>query len=232
MIKFIQDFTKYPKDLDNTKWRINYGGHGFGNNELQYYKNDHSNYYIDNLGLHIVSKKEKYDKNEYTSCKISSIDTFMYGKISFEIILPKYYGSWPAIWMLSPTIKDVGWPSCGEIDLMEYALKYPNKLHFSLHSKYHNHKNNTHRTYVLDNVDVNQPIKIDVYWQKDGFFYFVDGKKIHEFKKEEDWPFDQPFLIIMNMAVGGFFPNNPKEDYLNDEFIIKKIIVTDEEYHG
>lgn len=229
MIKFNQDFTKI-KELDKTIWKINTGGFGFGNNELQYYRDGNNNYYLDDLGLHIVGKKEDYDKNHYTSFKASTMIDFKYGKISFEIMLPKLYGSWPAIWMLPFDIKELHWPRCGEIDLMEYALRYPNKVHFSLHSEFHNHKIGTHRTEVKD-IDASKFNKFDIYWNEKGFIYFINGKKVTEILRSEDWPFDKPFFLIINMAIGGYFSGYPDENYLKDEFIIKNITITDEVYH-
>lgn len=238
MIKFYENFTDYNADkLNEDIWVYIIGGHGFGNKELEYYTRRKKNIFIDHEGLHIKAYKEDYKDNHYTSARIQSIPCFKYGMIEFEIKHPTKLGVWPAIWMLADTLfkKEYRWPECGEIDLMESIGRMPNTVHFSLHSKDFNHTLNNHRTVVTYDIDFSKYHKYQIYWNETGFYYFIDGIKQTKILKDStlhsSWPFDEEYHFIINLAIGGFFPGNPDEDFDNDELIIRYLKVTDEEYH-
>jgi beta-glucanase (GH16 family) len=222
---------------DSTKWNYDVGGHGFGNNEKQFYlEKSIENTFVSDGKLHIVALKKKYENLNYTSAKLSNYQKFsiQYGKIEVMAKLPRGKGNWPAIWMLPESLrkKEEIWPLCGEIDIMEHVGKNPNWLHVSLHSNLYNHITGTQVTYfeklhdVFDNFH-----KYGITWTKDYIkFYFDDKLFFESFKGQkgrvssnEGWPFDKPYFLIMNLAIGGnwggeiddeIFPNEMQIDYV------------------
>ena len=226
MILFFEDFTNYQShELNEDLWQYQYGGHGWGNKELQCYVKSAKNLFIDHEGLHIKAIKEKINGNDYSSARIKSHQSFLYGKISFSVKIPKSLGSWPAIWMLAEEIKTKhNWPECGEIDLMEAVGRMPNKVHISLHSKNFNHVLNNHPTYVLDLND-NEFHEFSFVWNHDEINATIDGKFYSLFKRisdnQADWPFDKPHFIIMNLAIGGFFGGIVDPNFKEDEMVVK-----------
>ena len=231
MIILYEDYTNYPfKKADPAKWRYVVAGSGFGNAEEQFYTDRLDNLYFDQEGMHIVGKKEEYNGRHYTSARITSTVLFKYGKISFSAKLPKKLGTWPAIWLLSEDIiKRHNWPECGEIDIMEFIGRMPGKIHTSLHCKTYNHKLNNHRTEVID-INDDEFHNFVYTWNKEGFSIEIDGRHYDLFKKQENddyasWPFDQNYFLIINMAIGGYFPGKVASDFIQDEFVIKYLKV-------
>lgn len=194
---------------DSTKWTFEVGGHGFGNNELQYYtKNRLENARVENGNLIIEARKEKWKDKDYTSAKLITKETFpfRYGSIEVRAKLPKGKGTWPAIWMLSENLKK--WPDDGEIDIMEHVGYNEGYVHASLHTKKYNHIIGTQKTDTIFVKDVTE--KFHVYradWTLEKIEMFVDGIKYfsaeNNEKTYEAWPFDQNFYLILNQAVGG-----------------------------
>lgn len=133
--------------IDPSKWTFEVGGDGFGNNELQFYTKDRKeNARVENGNLIIEARKEKWEKNDYTSAKLITKETFpfQYGSIEVRAKLPKGKGTWPAIWMLSKNIKE--WPDDGEIDIMEHVGYNEGFVHGSVHTKKYNHIIGTQKT--------------------------------------------------------------------------------------
>ena len=194
---------------DVSKWEFETGGDGFGNNELQFYtKNRLENARVEDGILIIESKKEKWQKNEYTSAKLTTKNTFpfQYGTVEVRAKLPKGKGTWPAIWMLSKNLK--AWPDDGEIDIMEHVGYNQGFVHGSVHTKKYNHIINTQKTDTILINDVAE--NFHVYradWTPEKIEMFVDDEKFFSYVKTETdyeaWPFDQPFYLILNQAVGG-----------------------------
>ena len=223
------DFTKI-KSLKGTSWHHQTGGHGFGNKELQYYTDKSTNLYFDSEGMHLKAIKEDYDKNHYTSCKIVSDVLFQYGKITITFSLPKIKGAWPAIWMLGEEIqKTHKWPSCGEIDIMEYVGRMPNVMHVSLHDEDFNHTKGNHRTYLY-NLNEQKYHTLVFNWTSQGFSMTIDDVFVDLFKKpmianHNNWNFDQPFFLMINLAIGGYFGGEVDPNFSECEFVIQKIMV-------
>ena len=172
--RLYQDFTKMTV-LDESLWRRDTGGHGFGNKELQYYTKSDKNLYFDEQGMHIRAIKEDYEQNHYTSGKIVSRFSFQYGRIEFVAKIPTLLGTWPAVWMLGEEIiTKHNWPKCGEIDLLEIVGRMPGIAHVSLHDEEFNHVKGNHRTILLKLND-NEFHHFVYYWTKDGFSCEIDG---------------------------------------------------------
>lgn len=198
------------------RWKYDVGNHGFGNNEDQYYtENRLENAKVEDGKLIITAKKEDYEGSKYTSARLVSKDSWLYGRFEINAKLPSGRGTWPAIWMLPVDWSYGGWPESGEIDIMEHVGYNHGVVHGSTHSLKYNWPNNTQKTATINvkNVDTEfhtyalewTPGKIEVF--VDDVCYFVST-----FDPEKDtedgwkaWPFDKPFNLILNIAVGGFW---------------------------
>lgn len=198
------------KKLNETVWNFELGDGcpnlcGWGNNEKQIYTKE--NHTISDGKLIIHAKKEGA---KYTSTKITTKEKkeFQYGRIEVRAKLPVGQGIWPAFWMLGSNISTVGWPQCGEIDILEYIGKEPDMVFTSLHTQdSHGNTINTKKTTFQDIEEGFHVFAID--WTKDKIEFFVDDKSVYTFspeaKNENTWPFNQPFYIIVNVAIGGNF---------------------------
>ena len=212
------EFDSDTKQLPNsTKWSYEVGGSGWGNNEKQYYlEKSLENSYLENGILHIVGLKKDYEGSQYTSAKLTTyqILELQYGRIEVMAKLPEGKGTWPAIWMLPVSIQDNSedWPLCGEIDIMEHVGKDPNMVHVSLHSKLYNHIKGTQVTHFERLNDVfNTFHKYAIDWTDKYIKFYIDDKLFYESYKGQDgrvsenegWPFDKPYYLILNLAIGG-----------------------------
>ncbi|REC43818.1 MULTISPECIES: family 16 glycosylhydrolase [Chryseobacterium] len=196
---------------DSSKWNYDVGGDGYGNNEAQFYtKNRPENARVENGNLIIEARKENWEKNKYTSARLLTRDkfSFQYGTVEVRAKLPKGRGTWPAICMMSENMKK--WPDDGELDIMEHVGFNQGYIHASVHTKKYNHIIGTQKTDTLIVKDASEkfhiykadwtPEKIDVYIDDQKFFTYENKEKTYE-----AWPFDQPYFIILNLAVGGFW---------------------------
>lgn len=195
---------------DSTKWNYDVGGHGWGNNELQYYTYKNlTNARVSNGMLVIEAVKEKKDDNNYTSARLvtKGKDDWKFGRIEVKAKLPKGRGTWPAIWMLAST-SPLRWPDDGEIDIMEHVGFHHGYIHASVHCKKYNHVIGTQKTDTLHVPDCSTAFHVyALEWSAETISIFVDETKYFTFNNEhsgyEAWPFSQPFHLLLNLAVGG-----------------------------
>ena len=124
--------------LNTSNWNIEVNGNGGGNQELQYYTARPTNLRVENGILIIEAHKENYQGKRYTSARINTMNkqTFLYGKIEARIAFPSGGGTWPAFWMMGNDYSRVGWPACGEIDIIEHVGNQPNIITHALHYPY------------------------------------------------------------------------------------------------
>ncbi len=201
---------------DSETWNFETGGGGWGNNELQYYRADSSNAYVENGTLVITARKENYGGKDYTSARITTQDKFefQYGKIEARMRLPFGQGIWPAFWMLGANHSEVGWPACGEIDIMEMVGGQ-------------DRENTVHGTVFWDhngsNADYGQPYTLpsgifadafhlfSVEWTPQSIRWFVDGIQFNviDITSAPLSEFHNKFFVILNLAVGGNWPGSP-----------------------
>ena len=197
---------------DTTKWNYNIGNGegGWGNNELEYYTNSDSNARIENGNLVIEARKESLGGRNYTSARMLTQGKFdwTYGRFEIRAKLPKGIGTWPAIWMLGSNIQQVGWPACGEIDIMEHVGKNLNEINWAAHSKLYNWTIGTQKTNkaVIPNVtDSFHVYKLD--WSKAALNYYVDDVLYltvnSDGKNTDYYPFVVPQFLLLNLAIGG-----------------------------
>lgn len=218
--------------IDLNTWTFETGGHGFGNKESQFYTPYPHNVDLTQGRLTIIGRKEDYETNHYTSAKITSYPNrlFTYGKLEVEAILPKGKGTWPAIWLLGQNFKEgTPWPLCGEIDLMEHVGSHPNHIHFSLHSKARHFTQGNQLTHVevIDDVYDN-PHVYGMIWKENQITFLLDGKEVATYQKQNgeseiEWPFNQPFYLIFNTALGGSWGGPIDESILPTNMHIQRV---------
>ena len=195
---------------DSTKWTAEVGGHGWGNNELQFYTSGRSeNARVENGLLTIEARREDHDSMKYTSARLVTKNKgdWQYGKIEVKARLPKGLGTWPAIWMLGSTTP-LNWPDDGEIDIMEHVGFNHGYVHGSIHSKKFNHVIGTQKTDTIYVPDCSENFHVySVEWNKDSVKVGVDGNNYFHFGNEntgyDAWPFDNKMHLLLNIAVGG-----------------------------
>jgi len=219
---------------DPLKWTHEIGAHRWGNKEQQYYTDRLVNCFVKDGVLTILAQKEQMGNCEYTSARLMTYQkaSWQYGKFEIVAKLPKGKGSWPAIWMLSDANKQkVKWPLCGEIDIMEHVGKNQDIVHFSLHTGTYNHFLGTHKTAIqkFDAVS-DQFHTYGIEWDAGAISFSVDQIKVASFQKESgdtesEWPFDQPFYLIMNIAVGGTWGGEIDESALPYRLEVKSVQV-------
>lgn len=184
---------------------------GWGNNELQYYTKDSKNVRIENGSLIIEAHQDSVGGKGFTSSRIVTRKKgdWTYGRVDVRAKLPRGKGTWPAIWMLSTDWSYGGWPQSGEIDIMEHVGYDPEVVHGTIHTEAFNHMKGTQKegkVQVAGAMDEFHVYSID--WSKDRIDFLVDNRVYHTVTRAQkdtfkEWPFDKPFHLIMNIAVGG-----------------------------
>jgi len=194
---------------DPEKWDYEVGL--IRNNELQYYtKARLENSRIEDGNLIIEARKEPYEGSAYTSASLitKSTATWTYGRYEIRANIPEGTGMWPAIWMLGENIDDVGWPDCGEIDIMENVGVEPDTIHGTVHTGAYNHVSGTAQGATISVPDVGLDFHVfAIEWDSQRIDFFVDDQYYFTFandgKGEASWPFDKNAYLILNIAVGG-----------------------------
>ena len=179
------------------------------NKESQYYTQRRAeNARVENGMLVIEARREAYEGAEYTSASLTSRESWTYGRIEVRARLPKGRGTWPAIWTLGTNIRGVGWPACGEIDIMEHVGFDPGRIHANIHTRAYNHVQGTNKgnNVIVGGVDDEFHV-YEAVWTPQQIAMSVDGRRYFTFEKESGgaavWPFDQPQYLILNLAIGG-----------------------------
>ncbi len=195
-----------------TYWTYDLGTDCCGNNELETYTNSSENAHMDGLG-HLDIHIENPSPGVYTSSRIKTEGLFGvdYGRIEARIKIPAGQGMWPAFWMLGNNITSIGWPNCGEIDIMENIGSTPATAYGSLHGP---DSYNETAQYQLPNGALADDFHVySVEWSADQITFYVDGN-LYETQSSgaSGWVFNlpsNPFFIILNAAVGGDWPGAP-----------------------
>ena len=210
--------------IDNSKWTydIGTGASGWGNNEWEYYTDRQENAYVKDGILHIRAQKEDYEGQKYTSARMLTKGkfTFKYGTVEARIALPIGKGIWPAFWMLGENFDTVGWPACGEIDIIE-AVNRENKIYGTNHwangKEYATYGNNTgnYRDQKFE-LDITQFHNYKFTWDEKYIRMFVDDFMYHEILIEDNTgdteEFHKPFFFLLNVAVAGNWPGFEVDD--------------------
>ncbi|MEZ4594226.1 MAG: glycoside hydrolase family 16 protein [Chloroflexota bacterium] len=203
-------------DIDTANWTHEVGGHGWGNGEAQYYSDDPKNSYIEDGVLVIQALKENVSGKLYTSARLSSQGKVevQYGRIEARIQIPVGQSLWPAFWMLGTNIDEVGWPFCGEIDIMENIGSEPSLIHGTVHGPRYSGGDGVGTSRRLpggarytDNFHV-----FAIEWEEDEIRWYVDDQmyqKLTPTAVPGEWVYNHQFYIILNLAVGGEWPGYP-----------------------
>jgi len=206
--------------VDRSNWTYDIGGWGWGNGEAQFYTDRPENARTENGLLVIELRQERFENSYYTSARLKSqgLQEFQYGRIEARIKVPKGSGTWPAFWMLGADFDQASpdpaqqWPNIGEIDVMEYVGREPDLVMGTLHgpgyagagglSKWNRQDyeiGDEFRTFAID-------------WDAEGITWIYEGETYYELGPENlgsrDWVFDQPFFLILNLALGGTLGGN------------------------
>lgn len=196
---------------DDSKWSYDVGDHGWGNKELQYYsKEDTKNARVENGVLIIEAISDSSRSKGYSSARLVTKHkaAWQYAYIEVRAKLPQGVGTWPAIWMLPEENTYGGWPRSGEIDIMEHVGYDPGKVHGTVHTEAFNHSIGTQKGAQLMVPDFQEEFHTyAIDWREEKIDFFIDGQKYFTFENtggdSKEWPFDQPFHLILNIAVGG-----------------------------
>ncbi|WP_424499527.1 glycoside hydrolase family 16 protein [Robiginitalea sp.] len=207
---------------DSSLWDYNIGtrGDGWGNNELQYYTDRPENIIVQNGYLIFTARQENFEGSSYTSARILTKNKFeqKYGRFEARIRAPYGQGIWPAFWMLGANSDEVIWPECGEIDIMEIRGQEPTVLFGSVHGPGYSAGEAITKRYVLENDRFDTGFHIfGIEWGPDYVNYYVDDVLYNQITPEDlpnpdNWVFNQPFYLILNVAVGGSFVGSPNQE--------------------
>ena len=203
---------------DASKWGYDVGAHGWGNKELQNYtERRKENARVENGTLTIEARRDGPDAQPYTSARLVSKGKgdWTYGRFEIRAKLPSGRGTWPAIWML-PTHRSYGggyWPDNGEIDIMEHVGYDPDVIHASAHTKSYHHSINTQKTAKTKVESARSGFNVyAVEWTPAEIRWYINDQQYFKFANErlsnaaadyKEWPFDKPFHLLLNLAVGG-----------------------------
>lgn len=190
----------------NWTFEIGTGNNGWGNNEKQYYTNRPVNASVQGGSLRITAQKEDFQGSAYTSARLISKGKFefKYGKVEIRAKLPTGGGTWPAIWMLGNDISTVGWPACGEIDIMEHVGNQQNRIFGTLHYPGRSGGNADGGSRLISNASTEFHI-YSLDWNANTIAMYVDGQLIHSVRNTGSIPFNKNFFFILNVAMGGDF---------------------------
>ena len=220
-------------DIDKNRWKREVRKAKWTNNEEQSYTDSINNSYIENGKLVIKAVKED---SKYTSAKLISKQNFLYGKFDIVAKLPTGRGTWPAIWMLPENDLYGEWPKSGEIDIMENVGKDAEWIHGSIHSEEYNFQNSNHLTNKVSiPTNSSQYHKYSVIWTPEYIEFLVDDvsyfkhsyNESTDYSKWEAFPFDKPYNLILNLALGGNWGGDIDESIFPCYFYIDSVKIYD-----
>ena len=206
--------------LNNRKWdfQLGNGVNGWGNNELQFYTSSKNNYELSEGLLKIVPLYDPSHDQPYTSSKLVTKNKFSFkspGIISVKFKVPQGQGLWPAIWMMPVHSIFGGWPRSGEIDLMEARGSNPQQVLSTLHFFQNGHMYEGGDRYEAQATNFNEVFHtVDLVWNKEKISFYIDKKHL-VFEASlnsalgELYPFNEDFYLILNVAIGGNFVQEP-----------------------
>ncbi|MEL7160025.1 MAG: glycoside hydrolase family 16 protein [Bacteroidota bacterium] len=197
--------------LDASKWNYELGDGcpdlcGWGNGESQFYTDREDNVVVADGVLKITAQREAFSGADFTSGRMTTQDKFefTYGRIDIRAKLPSGGGTWPALWLLGENINDIGWPACGEIDVMEHVGNQQNTVFSTLH--YPGNSGGNGRSMSIVDEDVSEEFHVySAIWSPETIRFFVDDQLFHTFPNDPTLPFNSDFFLIFNVAVGGSF---------------------------
>lgn len=225
------DFTTMAS-LDKADWNIE-TGEKWANKEKQRYVDKPDNLFFTEEGLTI---RATYENGVYESARINTQDkfAFKYGRVDIVAKVPKGKGTWPALWMMSDDRRYGGWPKSGEIDIMEHVGNELDALYLCIHTGAYNHTKQEQYFSKIKHPGLSDDFqKFSLIWREDEIVYLLNDAPVTQYVKGEagkdkshaGWPFDHPFYLIVNLAIGGNLGGPVDDDCFPQKFIIKDIRV-------
>jgi beta-glucanase (GH16 family) len=203
---------------DASKWSFDVGGSGWGNQELEYSTARPENASLDGAGhLAITARAEAYMGKSYTSARLNTLAHFTkaFGRFEARMQLPAGQGMWPAFWLLGNNVGSVGWPACGEIDIIENKGQEPNTVHGTVHGPGYSGGNGITAAHLVPGAALSAGFHVyAVEWFANNIVFSVDGVTYFMLTPQQlpagtQWVFDHPFGIILDLAVGGTYVGPP-----------------------
>ena len=203
---------------DPSKWSFDVGGDGWGNQQLEYTTARPANVALDGAGhLAITARAEAYMGKSYTSGRINSLQHFThaFGRFEARMQLPAGRGMWPAFWLLGNNQPSVGWPACGEIDIIENKGQEPNLVHGTVHGPGYSGANGISASRTVAGAPLSAGFHVyAIEWLANLIVFSVDGNSYFMLTPQQlpagtQWVFDHPFGVILDFAVGGSFVGAP-----------------------
>ena len=189
-------------DLAKWTYDLGTGTNGWGNNEDQTYTNNSENVIIEEGSLKITAKSD--GSGGYTSARLKTenLQEFTFGRVEVRAKLPSAQGTWPAIWMLGANFDTVGWPTCGEIDIMEQTGNAKNEVLGTLHWNHNGTNASAGSKTSIANAD-SEFHDYALEWRENKVLILLDDVTFYEFDNLSSLPFNKDFFIILNVAMGG-----------------------------
>ena len=216
--------------VSSSNWTHEIGGNGWGNGEAQYYTNRLENSKVEGGFLKITAKKEAFEGSNYTSARLVSLNKFdfTYGTVEVRAKLPTGGGTWPAIWMLGSNINTVGWPACGEVDIMEHVGNNQGTVQSAMHTPSSYGGTINHGSQFFDDVSTEFHIYA-VEWTSEKMVFSVDDVVHYTYnpstKNSNTWPYDSDQFIILNVAMGGSFGGSIDSNFVSSTMEIDYVRV-------
>jgi len=213
--------------VNDASWVFDLGGGGWGNREKEYYTNDPQNIALNGTGQLVITARVApaglacfYGECKYTSARIKTKAKVepLYGRVEARIKLPEGQGLWPAFWLLGNNIPSTPWPGCGEIDIMEYKGSVQGSTSSAMHGPGYSGNTPLVHAFNLPSGAFSDDFHLfAVEWEAEQVRFYVDETLHYTVTKENvqrygKWVFDHPFFILLNLAVGGNFDGDPRND--------------------
>ena len=215
-------------ELDLKNWTFDIGGNGWGNAEWEAYTDQPENVRVEN-GMLVIEAREDPTLpagRPYSSARIKTqgLHAWQYGRIEARIKLPYGQGIWPAFWMLGENFNKVGWPAAGEIDILEFVGKEPNRIYATVHAPgYSGGSEGATSNLVVPTDTLKNDFHVyAIEWEENEIRWYFDDQQYFKLTPEDvpdQWIFDHPFFIIINLAVGGRWPGYPDETTVFPQFL-------------
>jgi beta-glucanase (GH16 family) len=215
-------------ELDLKNWTFDIGGNGWGNAEWEAYTDQPENVRVEN-GMLVIEAREDPTLpagRPYSSARIKTqgLHAWQYGRIEARIKLPYGQGIWPAFWMLGENINQKGWPTAGEIDILEFIGREPDRIHANVHAPgYSGGNTGVASSFVISADTLRNDFHIyAIEWEENEIRWYFDDQQYYKLTPADvpdAWIFDHPFFIIINLAVGGRWPGYPDQTTVFPQFL-------------
>ncbi|MEO8354989.1 MAG: glycoside hydrolase family 16 protein [Chloroflexota bacterium] len=214
-------------ELDLKNWTFDLGGGGWGNQEWEAYTDRPENVRVEDGNLVIEARKEDvtFSGRPYSSARIKTqgLHAWQYGRIEARLKLPYGQGIWPAFWMLGENINTKGWPAGGEIDILEFIGREPDHIYATVHAPGYSGSNGVGSTLVVSAESLRNDFHVyAIEWEENEMRWYFDDQQYFRLTPQdvpEEWIFDHPFFVILNVAVGGGWPGYPNTTTVFPQFL-------------